>query len=82
MTLMGTVLLCICWALFPYWHDQLDAMGGSLVAATPAGQRMIAIRANILGLLSILGKNLVRPVLPCLLLSDALYMYRCVYPSH
>ena len=78
MTLVGMALLSICCALFPNWHDQLDAMGGSVFAANPAGQRMIAVRTNILGLLSMLDKNLLHPVLPCLLLSDALYVYRCM----
>ena len=78
MTLVGMALLCICCALFPYWHDQLDAMGGSVVAATPAGQRMIAARTNMLGLLSMLGKNLLHPVLPCTVVCDALYVYRCL----
>ena len=31
-----------------------------------------------MGLLSILGKNLLYPVLPCLLVCDALYGYRCM----
>ena len=76
MTLVGMALLSICLALFPSWHDQLDGMGGSVVAATPAGQRMIAVRTNVLGLLSMLGKNLVHPVFPGLLVFDALYVYR------
>lgn len=32
----------------------------------------------MLGLLSMLGKNLLHAVLPCLLVSDALYVYRCM----
>ena len=78
MTLVGMALLWLCLSLFPSWHDQLDAMGGSEVAATPAGQRMIAVRTNTLGLLSMLGKNLLHAVLPCLLVADALYVYRCM----
>ena len=81
MVLVGMALVSTCWGLFIYWHDQLDAMGGSMVAATPAGRRMIAIRSSILGLLSILGKNLIYPVMPCLVVCDALYGYRCVHSS-
>ena len=78
MTLLAMVLLSMCLSLFPSWHDEVDAMGGALVAATHARQRMIAVRTNILGLMSLLGKNLLHPVLPCLLVSDALYVYHCV----
>ena len=81
MNLVGMALLCICWALFPHWRDELDAMGGALVAATPAGQRMIAGRARLIGVLSMLGKNLLHPVFPCLLMSDALLGYRCLPPT-
>ena len=80
MDLVGMALLSICIALFPYWHDELDAMGGALVAATPAGQRKIAGRARLIGVLSLLGKNLLHPVLPGLLMSQALLGYRCIGP--
>ena len=56
-------------------------MGGALVAATPAGQRMIAGRACLIGVLSLLGKNLLHPVSPCLLMSDALLGYCCLPPT-
>ena len=78
-TLVGAGLSAICWVLFPHWHDQLDDMGGLLLAATPAGQRMITIRSYIIGFLFMLARNLVQPVFPWLLLSDALFGYRCVH---
>ena len=81
MVLVGMMLVSTCWGLFIYWHDQLDATGGSAVAATPAGQRMIAHRSTFLGLLSILGKNFIYPVMPFLVVCDALYGYRCVDSS-
>lgn len=73
MILAGAVQLITCYALFTYWHN-LPAESGGNVA------RLIATRSIILGSLSTVGKNLLYPVLPALLLSEAMFTYRCISP--
>ena len=73
MILAGAVQLITCYALFTYWHS-LPAESGVNV------NRLVATRALILGSLSTLGKNLLYPVLPALLLSEAVFTYRCISP--
>ena len=73
MMLAGAVQLIACYVLFIYWHN-LPAESGNNVA------RLVAIRSIILGSLSTVGKNLLYPVLPGLLLSEAVFTYRCISP--
>ena len=78
MTLMGALLLVVCSALFLHWHDLLQEPGGG---AHPAWLDLMVTRSMTMGGLSTVGKNLLLPVLPWLLLSEAMFTYQCVHKS-
>ena len=66
--------LIICYALLTHWHS-LPAESGGDVAD------IIVKRSIIAGFSSTTGKILVYPVLPWLLLSEAMFTYHCVNHS-
>ena len=78
MTLTGALLLVVCAALFLHWHDLLQEPGS---VTDPAVLDVVVTRSMIMGALSTVGKNLLLPVVPWLLLSEAMFTRRCVNPS-
>ena len=91
MTLVGGLLLGICWAVFPYWHELLrdddarfprsaSSPHGTTRRTFPPYQRGLKVMtvSYVLGVMSMLGKNLMRPAFPGLFLTEAL-LFRCVY---
>ena len=92
MTLAGSVLLGLCWCTYPYYHDLLNDEAGRLrhsassrreAAVTLrrfARERKVMVVSYVIGIMAMLGINLLRPVIPGLLLSAALFDYRCDGP--
>ena len=74
MILGGAVPLIICYALFTHWHSLPPESGGAVAD-------LVVKRSLIAGVLSTIGKNLLYPVLPWLLLSEAMFTYCCVNQS-
>ena len=93
MSLVGALLLGLCWALFPYWHDLLrderpprfqNRASSSRNTSTPdfppfpRGRKVMTV-SYVIGIASLAGKNLMRPALPGVFWTEAL-LYRCMHP--
>ena len=92
MARVGTLLLAVCWASFPYWHDLLtdkvarleqSALSSSDAATIRrrfARGRKVMLVSYAMGITAMLGQNLLVPLFPGLALSEALFTYRCIDP--
>ena len=89
MTTAGSALLGLCWFVYPYYHDLLNDEADRLrqsassrkEAAVPlrrfARGQKVMVASYAIGIMAMLGMNLLRPVIPGVLLSGALFDYRC-----
>lgn len=89
MTMAGSALLGLCWCIYPYHHDMLNYEADRLrhnassrreAAVTLrrfARERKVMVVSYVIGIMAMLGMNLLRPAFPGVLLSRALFEYRC-----